>query len=172
MAIGGKPNGSYIFNVVLPAEFALVTQPDYFTDVQAVLRPTYGADELAQIIASCADGPSVSLWIDSESEEVPGKVGGPLKDRCKMRVIVVGAMRRKDDIQAAIMGLAADIRRVMRGNNHRIFPGGTDQGIVVNTTSSGSPTFDFGYYKEDQSGTIATVYSQWDIEYWFPLATG
>lgn len=171
MAVSGKPNGSYIFNVVLPAEFKLVTQPDYFTDIQNVLRPTFGADDVAQITAACAEGSAILLWIISESEG-PGGIGGPLNDRPIMQVIVVGAARQKDDIQAALQGLAADIRRVMRSNPKRIYPGGTDLGIVVNTVSAGSPTFDYGYLKADESTTLGLVYSLWGIEYKFPIATG
>lgn len=173
MAVGGKPNGSYIFNVVLPAEFRAVSQPSYFTDVDRVDTPLFGPDEPEQILGACAEGPAILLWVDSESEGgLSGPVGGPASDRCSLKVIIVGALRRHDGIQEAIQGLAADIRRVMRGNPKRTYPGSTDTNEYgVNTVSAGSPTFDFGYYTKDKM-TAAMVYSLWDIEYKFPLSTG
>ena len=169
MPVGADPIEVYLMKTLL-AEFSAVSVASgYFTDPRTVSQPGFMPDDLKAISAAAQDGPAILLWADSQ-HEYEGELG-IARDRVALRVLIVGAFKRASNQSPAIQSLAVDVRRVLRNNVRRKFPG-TSTEIAINTVSAGSPAFDYLYFPVDQSTTVGMFFSTWDIVYDFPNATG
>jgi hypothetical protein len=174
MAVNGQPNSEYILQALVADLNEIQIANGYFSDVRKVLRPEFWLDNekaLMDTVNAAQDGATILLWPDSDGEYENGL--GHSTDRCVLTVAMFGVAKQSEGAQLAAIRLAADVRRRMRANPQRNFPGktgGNEYGI--NTVSAGNPTFDYGYARLTSSSTVGYFYSRWSAIYMFPLATG
>lgn len=119
--IGSTPNVQYVGDTIL-AELALVKQPEFLTNVGKVGWAPFDLDD-EELITYATVQPCFFLWLEDEKESEFG-LGGS-KDWLDVTYRVVGAATGAWDIQALVGNMAVDLRRVVRQNSNRLFPGET-----------------------------------------------
>ena len=171
MTVSGIQNSVYTLKALM-ADLGLITRAaGYTTDVKTVKMPDYAPDDEDWRTMLGEECPAILVWLSDESDPVGRQ--NIAEDRPIMRVYMVGIVKQQRGLQASLQGLASDVRRVMRSNPNRDYPGlAVTNTWAVNTSSPGGKTFDFIYRRDMQKATAGLFESFWDIEYRFPRSTG
>lgn len=169
MAVNGTPNSVYTLQALM-AELKTISRANgYSTDVRTVKMPDYAPDDADWQTMMAEEAPALLMWLWDEVDTGRENTG---EDRPTLRIFMLGVVKQHQGLQEGILGLASDVRRVMRANPVRNYPELETTNIwAVNTKPGGSKTFDY-FYETGKTATTAKFASWWDIEYRFPRTTG
>lgn len=169
--IGDTANSVYVMRSLIAELKTVNKSAGYLTDVKTVKRPDYSPDDAEWMTALAEEAPAILVWLSEESDQSGRANTG--SDRPTLRVYIMGVVKQPTGVQEGLQNLAVDVRRIMRQNPGRTFPGATSTNLHgVGTLPGGSRTFDFIYKKLSNSTTAGVFESWWDIEYQFPRTTG
>lgn len=149
------------------ADLKTIKRPAYQTEVRTVEFPTHKPDDLDRCVAH--EAPSLLCWVDKiapiseNSSEI----------RFDLRVLVIGVIKGREEIQLAVVSLSQDLTRCVYANPRRHWPGREDQQNTWGLFSKQAPGFNIEFRYHDVAGKgVASFLSMWDLQYRFPLSTG
>lgn len=170
MAVADRPNSVFIMDALV-ADLRLIKRANnYWSDVADVDAPEFPPTSLSQAF-SMKEYPALLVWLSymRQSQRTGDSLGGDL--RSELGVFVVGIVKQERGLQTALLTLAEDVKRCMRLNAGRDYPGLA----IVNTwginTDYGSGGFKFDYSSEN-GVTFGHFSSEWVISYRFPTPKG
>lgn len=167
--ISGKPNAQYVLDVLVK-ELNGIQKPDFLTDLKFAKQPTYPPRARRKIFEE--EAPCILVWLDSIGQGTTQARRG--EDRPEMLVYMVGIVKPDRGVQEALLALCEDVRRVMRSNGERTWPGedGSTNTWGLFTQPATSKTFDLSLHGASRATAIGLFESFWNVSYRFPTATG